>query len=217
MWWCLGAVVGLVALFGVLLLVVDLKGKADGRAALAARGNSLGTWTVFYDVKAFRIGLNATFSEADLVRYLFFRAHDLFDYLQGLERERQALAEQLRAAASGQPTQEWALLFPVAAGETFHAYDSPKATLFKFFEGTLYERAVDQPRFLGGDSIAKQQGLVGECIAIATHLSRDPRLAPQVARALDLLIDQELTGGRPGVGAKFWSRPAEALHTTGLI
>ncbi len=217
MWWCLGIVVALVALFGVLLLIIDQKGKADGRAALAARGSALGTWTVFYDVKACRIGLNATFSQPELVRFLFFRAHDLFDYLQGMEGERRALAEQLKAAASGQPTKEWALLFPVAAAECFHAYDSPKATLFKFFEGTLHERAVDQPRFLGGDSIAKQQGLVGECVAIAAHLSRDPRLAPQLVRALDVMIDQELTGGRPGTGAKFWARPVEALHSTGLI
>ncbi len=215
MWWLI--VLGVVVLaIVVLVLVSRAKAKQREREDALAKGSAVGTWTVYYDVKAHRIGLIATFGEQELLRYLLFRAHDLFDYNQGLESERQALAASLRAAASGRPDKDWKLLFPPPKGECFHAYDSPNGKLFKFFDGTLYEGAIDQPRFLGGDSIAKQQGLVGEVVAIAAHLAASPATAQRVATAIEHLVSRELTAGIVrGGGAKFWALPNEALRAAG--
>ncbi|UJR80242.1 hypothetical protein [Sandaracinus amylolyticus] len=215
LWWILGAVVVIVALVGGLLVAADASAKRAAREAELAKGNALGTWTVFYDVPGRRIGLSGTFGERDLLRYLLLRAHDLFEYNQGLENERRALADALRAASRGNPGEPWTLLFPVPESECFHAHERPDAKLFKYFDGTLFEHAITQPRFLGGDSIAKQKGLVGECVAIAAHLSGDPARSAQVARAIDRLVQRELAEGTSSPGAKFWDRPNDALRQAG--
>lgn len=205
-------VLGVVLVIGLLVVVSSARAKKSARDAEIARGRELGAWTVYYDVKALRIGLIATFSEDELLRYLLFRAHDLFDYNQGRERDRESLAASLRTASSGKPHQPWRLLFPAPKGECYHASDSPNGTLFKFFDGTLDEGAVSQPRFVGGDSIAKAEGLVGECVAIAAHLSANPVTAKKVATAIEWLVSRELAGGVAGRGAQFWAIPKDALR-----
>jgi hypothetical protein len=212
-WWKI--VLGIVVVIALLIVISSARAKKAARDAEIARGAALGTWTVYYDVKALRIGLVATFGEGELLRYLVFRAHDLFDYNQGLEAERQRLASSLRAAATGTPDTPWKLLFPPPKSECFHAHESPEGTLFKFFDGTLYEGAVDQPRFIGGDSIAKAEGLVGECVAIAAHLRANPATAQKVATAMELLVSRELAEGVAGRGAKFWAIPRDALRAAG--
>lgn len=109
----------------------------------------------------------------------------------------------------------WKLLCPAPEAELFHSDKAPRATLFERFDGTLDEGAIDQPRFIGGDAIAKQKGLVGECVAIAAHLARQPAAAAQVARAVDQLVDRELAEGTARPGPAFWSRPMEALRAVG--
>jgi hypothetical protein len=208
-WWKI--LLGIVGALGLLVVVLIALAKKNARDTELARGAAIGTWTVYYDVKTLRIGLVATFGEAELLRYLLFRAHDLFDYNQGLEGERRQLAEALRAAASGRPGEPWKLLFPAPKADCYHGHDSPNGTLFKFFEGTLFEHAVSQPRFLGGDAIAKQQGLVGECIAIAAHLAANPATSQRVARAIDVLVQRELAEGVARPGPKFWAIPNDAL------
>lgn len=212
-WWILGGLVGLVALGALALFLFDLSEKKNAREALAARGRELGTWTVYYDVKQRRIGLVATFGESELLRYLVFRLHDLFDYNQGLEAERRRIGDLLIATARGTGGEQWQFLFNPPKGECYHAYDAPNGTLFKFFDGSLFEHAVSQPRFIGGDSIAKQQGLVGECVAIIHHLTRDPAQADRIGSAVARLVEKELATGTPGRGAKFWDLPNEALRS----
>ncbi|MBX3249758.1 MAG: hypothetical protein KF901_21455 [Myxococcales bacterium] len=204
--------VGLVVVGGATVLALGAKQKRDVAEAERRRGRAIGTWTIYYDVPGTRIGLVADFGEDELLRYLIFRAHDLFDYNQGLEGERRALAEALRAAAKGTPIEPWELLFPPSPEDRYHADAAPHATLFKFFEGTLYEGAITQPRFLGGDWIAKQKGLVGECVAIAAHLSRIPARARQVERAIEHLVTRELSEGTAPRGPRFWERANDALH-----
>jgi len=205
-----GACVALVLLAVVGFFVMEAMNKKRAQEALAARGNELGSWTVYYDVKKNRIGLTATFPERELIRYLFFRIHDLFDYNQGLESERRRIAEALLAAARGNATENWEFLFPAPMSECFHSSQSPNGTLFKFFEGKLWEHAIDQPRFIGGDSIAKQKGLLGECIAIIQHLGK----AGKIGEATVRLIESELNGGPQGQGARFWNLPNQAFRET---
>ena len=214
MFWCLGLVVGLVALVALAVFAFTLVEQKRARETLAARGAQLGTWAVYYDVKTLRIGLIATFGERELLRYLVFRLHDLFDYNQGLEAERRRVAQAVLAATQGRG-EAWQFLFPPPKGECFHGTESPTGTLFKFFAGSLFEHAVDQPRFLGGDSIAKQEGLVGECIALTQHLVSDASRGPRVAAALTKLVEQELSAGAAPRGARFWNLPNETLREVG--
>jgi hypothetical protein len=209
-----GVIVVLVVGLVVLVRVSEASAKKRALEAEAARGRELGTWTVYYDVKGLRIGLVATFPEAELLRFLLFRVHDLFDYNRGLEGERRALADALRAATRGEG-ERWQLAFPPAPGECYHAYDSPNGTLLKFFDGSLFEHAVSQPRFLGGDAIAKAKGLVGECVAIIAHLRRDPATGAKVSKAVDMLVERELSGAASGSGAAFWTAPNDALRAAG--
>jgi hypothetical protein len=204
---------GVVLVIALAAVALTLKSRADAAAAEKLRGATVGTWTVYYDVPGKRIGLVASFGEAELLRYLVFRLHDLFDYNQGLDGEIRRIAEAVRAAAHGLATESWALVFPPAKGECFHASESPNGKLFKFFDGTLFEGEVTCPRFIGGDSIAKQAGLVGECIAVASQLARHSATAPKVARAIDVLVDRQLAEGRAGTGPRFWSRPNDALRS----
>lgn len=204
-----GGIVGVIVLAAGALV---LKSKADAKAEVKVRGGTVGTWTVYYDVPGTRVGLVASFGEAELLRYLVFRLHDLFDYNQGLDVEIRRVADEVRAAAHGRANAPWSLVFPPAKGECYHAHESPDGQLFKFFDGTLFEGRITRPRFLGGDAIAKQKGLVGECIAIASHLARNPATAPKVARAIDQLVDRQLAEGRAGTGPRFWTRPNDALR-----
>jgi hypothetical protein len=208
---CFGVVVGLVVIAGVAFFAFDASMKRRAAEALAARGAVLGDWTVYYDTKANRIGLIATFGEEHLVRYLLFRLHDLFDYNQGLEPERRRLADLFTAAARGLPSEDWTFLFNPPKTETYHAYDSPQATLFKFFDGKLYENAIDQPRFIGGDAIAKQKGLVGEIIALTHHLGATERGAV-TKDAIARMVEKELREGRAPEGARFWNLPTQTLR-----
>ena len=185
--------------------------RKRAKEALAAQGKELGTWTVYYDVKSKRIGLTGI-PEAALLRYLLFRLHDLFDYNQGLEAERRRIAEVVTSAARGLEGETWTLLFPAPKSECYHAYDSPNGTLFKFFEGKLYENAIDMPRFIGGDSIAKQAGLLGECIALVQHFKRDPARGVNITAAVARMVEKELRDGPPGKGAAFWNLPNETLR-----
>lgn len=203
-----GACVVLVVLAGggfALMMAMD---KKRGQEALAARCNALGQWTVYYDVKQKRIGVSGTFPEAALLRYMLFRIHDLFDYNQGLEGERRRIGEALITAARG-GGEAWQLVYPTAKGDTYHANESPNATLFKFFDGTLYENAIDQPRFLGGDSIAKAKGLEGECVALIQHFAKDPARGGVISQAVVRLVEKELREGKAPDGARFWNLPNE--------
>lgn len=203
---------GIVVVIALAAVALTLKSKADAAAEVKVRGASVGTWTVYYDVVSLRIGLVASFGDTELLRYLVFRLHDLFDYHQGMEGEIRRIADAVRAAAHGRATESWGFVFPPAKGECYHAYESPDVKLFKFFEGTLFEGGISRPRFIGGDAIAKQKGLVGECIAIASHLAQNPATAPKVARAIDSLVDRQLAEGRAGTGPRFWTRPNDALR-----
>ena len=116
MFWCAGLVVGLVALVALAVFAFTLIEQKRARQTLAARGAQLGTWTVYYDVKARRVGLVATFGERELLRYLVFRLHDLLDYNQGLEAERRRIADAVLAAALG-TGEAWQFLFPPPQGE----------------------------------------------------------------------------------------------------
>lgn len=207
-----GGCLVVVLLAVVAFVVADARGKKRTREALAARGNALGQWTVYYDVKRNRIGLNGTIQEKDLLRYLLFRVHDLFDYNQGMEGERRRIAEALTAAARGLEGESWELLFPAPESECYHSVNSPQGTLFKFFDGTLYEHAIDTPRFIGGDSIAKQKGLLGECIALIQHLGKDPARGVNLREGVVRMVEKELRDGRPGQGAMFWNLPNQTLR-----
>ena len=207
-----GACLGLVVLAVVAFFVFEAMGKKRAQEALAARGNQLGNWTVYYDVKQNRIGLTGTFPEQELFRYLLFRVHDLFDYNQGLAAERQRIAEAITSAARGLDGESWTLVFPAPKSECYHASESPNGTLFKYFEGVLYEHAIDQPRFIGGDSIAKQKGLLGECLAIVQHLKRDPARGVNICSAVARMVEKELRDGPPGQGARFWNLPNETFR-----
>jgi hypothetical protein len=202
---------------GCLVLVVlavggffafEAMNKKKHAEALAARGDALGEWTVYYDVKGNRIGLGGTFPEAALLKYMLFRIHDLIDYNRGLAAEQRRLGEVLIGAArgSGEP---WQLVYPVAKGDTYHANESPNATLFKYFDGTLYEHAIDQPRFLGGDSIAKAKGMEGECVALIQHFAKDPSRGGIISQAVVRLVEKELREGNAPDGARFWNLPNE--------
>lgn len=203
-----GACLGLVALAVGGFFVMEAMNKKRAQEALAARGNALGEWTVYYDVKSKRIGLSGTFPEAALLKYLLFRMHDLFDYNQGLEGERRRLGEAFITAARG-GGEAWQLVYPTAKGDTFHSTDSPNATLFKYFDGTLYEHAIDQPRFIGGDSIAKAQGLEGECLALIQHFAKDPQRGGIISQAVVRMVEKELREGKAPDGARFWNLPNE--------
>jgi hypothetical protein len=205
---------GIVAAIALAAVALVLKSKADVAAEAKVRGASLGDWTVYYDVPGARVGLVASFGDTELLRFLVFRLHDLFDYHQGMEGEIRRIADAVRAAAHGRATESWSFVFPPAKGDCYHAYEAPDGKLFKFFDGTLFEGGISRPRFIGGDAIAKQKGLVGECVAIATHLARLPETAPKVARAIDSLVDRQLAEGRAGTGPRFWSRPNDALRGT---
>ncbi len=93
----------------------------------------------------------------------------------------------------------------MAKSGTFHSSDS----LFKYFDGKLYENAIDQPRFLGGDSIAKQKGLLGECLALIQHFAKDPSRGGIISAAVVRMVEKELRDGPPGQGAMFWNLPNE--------
>jgi hypothetical protein len=207
MLWLLGILGGVVALVGLLVGGVVLREKLT----VAAMGREIGTWEVSYDVKERRIGLKASFSDAELLPFLLFRLHDLFDYHRGLEADRRRLAQLVTSAARGAPDEAWALVFQPADSECYHFHNSPNATLFRFFQGSLFEHAVSQPRFLGGDAIAKQQGLVGECVALTTHLINDPVRGPSVAAAVTKLVEQELAVPHAPSGPRFWAMPNHAL------
>ncbi|MEM9069159.1 MAG: hypothetical protein AAGE52_11665 [Myxococcota bacterium] len=199
----LGVVLGIVGLITFFVL----KGKRDRQIAQREKGEIVGQWKVYYDVKEKRIGLVASFGEEHLLRYLIFRLHDLFSYKAGLRGQQEQLAQAMRAAIAGQAN--WTLLFPPPKEDCFHAHDAPNGTLFKFFDGTLYEGAVTQPRFLGGDAIAKQEGLVGECIALAGYLlERQPEA---VKRSVETLVARQLAEG-DARGAFFWRRAVASLN-----
>jgi hypothetical protein len=204
-----GACLALVVLAGGglgLMMALDKKRRTE---ALAARGNALGEWTVYYDVKQRRIGLGGTFPEGALLKYLLFRMHDYFDYLQGMEGERRRVADTLISAARGMEGEQWSLVYPVQKGDTYHANESPNATLFKFFSGTIYENAIDAPRFLGGDSIAKQKGLLGELVALIQHFAKDPNRGGIISQAVVRMVEKELRDGKAPEGARFWNLPIE--------
>ena len=179
-------VLGVIVAIALLVAVIVLKSKLDGAKALKEKGRALGEWTVYYDVPGRRIGLRASFGEDQLLRFLIFRLHDLFSYNAGLRAEQSALAEAVRAAARGEAS--WTLLFPPAAEDCFHA---------------------TQPRFLGGDAIAKHKGLVGECVAIAGYLAA--RQPDPVVVAVDALVSRQLAEGDPPAGPRFWRRAVAAL------
>lgn len=200
------AIVGALVL---LIVVLVIKNKRAWTIAEREKGQPVGEWTVYYDVSGRRIGLQATFGDEHLLRFLIFRLHDLFSYLAGLQAEQRALAEAVRAAARGQGA-AWSLCFPPAEGECFHAHDSPEGTLYKFFDGTLFEGAVTQPRFLGGDAIAKQKGLVGECVALAGYLAE--RQPEAVSAAVEALISAQTSEGDARSGPQFWRRAVAALN-----
>ena len=200
---------GSVAAVALLALGLWLKAKRDVREEARIRGQAVGTWTVYYDVAGARIGLAASFGADQLLRYLVFRAHDLFDYNQGMDAERRRLGEALRAAAHGEGTESWQLLFRSDA-QGFDSNESPQLT--RFFEGTLFDGGITRPRFLGGDAAAKQRGLMGEVVAIAAHLSRDPKMAPATVRAIDHLVGRELAEGTAPTGPRFWALPNDALN-----
>lgn len=194
-----GALVALIAFF-------VLKSKWAWQIAEKEKGQEVGAWTVYYDVESHRIGLKATFGEEHLLRYLIFRLHDLFGYNVGMRGAQESLAAAVQAAAQGESV-DWALEFPPAKSDCYHSEDAPDGKLYKFFDGTLFEGAITQPRFLGGDSAAKQKGLVGECIAIAGYLAK--RQPEAVRAAVDTLVSRQLSQGDVSAGPKFW-RPATA-------
>ncbi len=188
-----------------LMMALDKKKRTE---ALAARGSALGEWTVYYDVKGNRIGIIGTFPEAALLRYMLFRIHDLIDYNRGLEGERRRIGEVLISTARGSGDQ-WQLVYPAAKGDTYHGTESPNATLFKYFNGTIYEHAIDQPRFLGGDSIAKHKGMEGECVALIQHFAKDPARGGIISQAVVRMVEKELREGNAPDGARFWNLPNE--------
>lgn len=204
-----GLCLGVVLLVVIALVVADSRAKKRAAEALAARGKELGQWTVYYDVKQHRIGLIGTFPEEALLRYMLFRAHDLIDYHRGVEGERRRIGEALISAARNLEGQKWELLYPAPKSECFHGTDSPNGTLFKYFDGKLYENAIDQPRFLGGDSIAKHEGLLGECIALIQHFAKDPSRGAIISAAVVRMVEKELREGQAGSGAMFWNLPNE--------
>jgi hypothetical protein len=206
-----GGCLAVVVLAVVAFFLVEAQGKKRAEEALAARGRELGTWTVYYDVKANRIGLTGTISERDLLRYALFRVHDLFDYNQGLEGERRRIGEAIISAARNLEGEKWDFLFQPPKSELFHASESKDATLFKYFEGKLYENAIDKPRFLGGDAMAKQKGLLGECIALIQYFAKDPQRGVNICSGVVRMVEKELRDGPPGQGARFWNLPNETL------
>jgi hypothetical protein len=203
-------IIGIAAVLVVLVVFFVLKSKRDRAIAEKEKGQALGEWTVYYDVAGQRIGLRASFGEEHLLRYLIFRLHDLFSYNAGLRDEQQRLADALTAAARGQGV-HWSFQFPPDEAECFHAYNSPQGTLYKFFEGTLFEGAITQPRFIGGDAVEKQKGLVGECIAIAGHLAQ--RSPAAVSAAVDALVTAQMSEGDAATGPRFWRRATLALRS----
>ena len=202
----MGIALGIVGGIAALIVFFVMKNKKALQIAEQEKGQALGDWTVYYDVEAQRIGLKASFGEEQLLRFLIFRLHDLFFYNTGMRGEQEALAAAVSAAAKGEGA-PWSLAFPPAEGECFHSESAPDGKLFKYFDGTLFEGAVTQPRFLGGDSIAKAKGLVGECIAIAGYLAKKE---PQAVRsAVEALVSRQMAQGDVQPGPKFW-RPAVA-------
>lgn len=205
-------VLGIVGGLALLIVILVIKNKRAWNIAEREKGQSVGEWTIYYDVPGQRIGLKASFGDEHLLRFLIFRLHDLFSYLASLRGEQQRLAELVRAAARGQGA-DWSLRFPPAEGECFHSQNSPDGTLYKFFNGSLFEGAVTQPRFLGGDAIAKQKGLVGECVAIARYLAE--RQPQAVSAAVEALVAAQMTEGDARSGPQFWRRAVAALNAAG--
>jgi hypothetical protein len=199
----------------IVLLIYFVMRKVESwqleKLAKQEQGQELGQWSVYYDVEALRVGLKASFGEEHLLRFLIFRLHDLFSYYQGSQAEQEVIASAVRAAASGDCV-DWSLEFPPAEGACYNCNNSPDGTLFKFFDGTLFEGTISKPRFMGGDTMAKHKGLLGECIAVTGHLAQCQPEATYTA--VIALIGHWLKEGGSNEDSLFWQPAIAAFRMT---
>lgn len=196
-------------IFVLIIVWFRLKLKRDAADALQEKGALVGDWSVYYDVPGQRIGLKANFGEEYLLRFLVFRLVDLLSYLAGMKAQQREVMDTVLAAARNQGA-SWHLLFPPPPEGLFNSDTSPDGKLFHYFDGQLYEGEASQPRFMGGDSIAKQAGLFGECIALAGHLAQTQPDA--VRKAVEAVVRHQDEQGDNHPSPFFWRRARAALN-----
>lgn len=196
-------------IFVLIIVWFRMKIKRDVANALEEKGALVGKWTVYYDVPGQRIGLKASFGEEYLLRFFVFRLVDLLHFFAGMKAQQREVMDTVLAAARNQGA-TWQLLFPPPPVDLTNSAPSPEGKLVHYFDGQLYEGEASQPSFIGGDAIAKQAGLFGECIALAGHLAQTQPDA--VRKAVEALVRIQEEQGDNHPSPFFWRRARAALN-----
>lgn len=198
-------------LVGLIVAVVFVMGAQEKRQKLRraaiheARGALVTRWSAFYDVAGRRIGLRGVPMD-QLFRYLIFRVQDLLNVHVGLQAARKRIAQKVCEASASPESETWQLLLDIADSEV-----RPQGSMPKYFEGELFEHGLSCQRYIGG-SADKSEGEIGECVAIAQALSRDPSLREKVQGALHELCRREFAeGGVGGMDQASWGRANAVL------